>query len=206
MNTWKGYIQYNGEEVSIFREVDFKVTDELYVKIQEAIKNDVPFEECDFYNELISEAEGAFDLAAHLGFYNEAPLKEDYKNEEEYMTALKEYEEEKDDYLDKYCLVSVNVYDPIKEKQFTERFIGKTFEGNEDRSREITLYENGSRFVTYRLDVWFDEKSTLTDITDIRAEGLESVTMKYTSTGDAYPDYELLAVLLTKELESSDSI
>ena len=33
--TWHGWLQYNGEEVSIYQHLEFPISEELYQKIQE---------------------------------------------------------------------------------------------------------------------------------------------------------------------------
>ena len=205
MKNWYAYIQVNGEEVSIFEKFEFPVPERLFQKIQTKLKEEIPLCDCDFYDELIDRARNAFDLTEYITFYEEKPEREDYDDKEEYLEALEEYNEELENTLYSYCEESLVIDDPGDNIRFKRQFIGKVypdFAGTEEYQVEAEEYEWGC--VHTHATIIFDEHGMVKDIVDIYAEGLESESVKSSSWGNAYPDYEALEEALEDELGYPD--
>ncbi len=205
--TWKGYIQVNGDGVSIYKAIDIPVTDEMYEKIQETVNSGIPLSNCSFYRELSDAAEAEFDLAECIGFESEKPDPDDFEDEEEYEEALEEYKEEAEGLWDSYFLESVDIDDPGDFERFRAHFIGRQYETLSDGSGgelEVELQEYGDRIVDYYLTVCYDEDGKITDISDLQSSGLESENIKTSNYGDCYPNFDLLSDLLEEKLEGED--
>ncbi len=203
-HTWKGYIQVNGSEVSFFEEEEFEVTDELYEKIQEAIKAGTPLSECSFYKELIQKTEEQFDLLEHLDLEDEEPDPDWYFDEEEYRKEMEEFKEYIDNIWDNYCIADTHVDDPGDLERFKKKFIGKTYgslKTGGGGTLSLELHEIDERIVDYSLKVDYDTEGTVTDIRDLDSAGLETESERSSSWGASYPDYRLLASMLESRLQ-----
>ena len=201
--TWNGWIQYNTEGVSIFRHLEFAVSEEMYQQIQEVIATGKRLSSCEFYQELRQKLIDAFDTSKYED-EDERPVPEDYNDEEEYEEALQEYEDEREDFEDRYFLVDSTVYDPADEREFKTKFIGKQSPVLKQKSGseyEYQMSEDYDRRVETYLTVEYDSDGMITDICDICAEGLESEGVNSSRWGDARPNYDLLADELAEELE-----
>ena len=202
-HTWKGYIQVNGDGVTFYETVEFPVTDEMYRKIQTAIKTGTPLVRCNFCKELEALAEAQFDLAERTGLREEEPFKDDFDDEEEYEAAMEEFQESLDSLWDNYSLECIDIDDPGDIERFKKNFVGKTYKSLQDGkggSLDMNFQEDFERIVDYSLTVHYDETGTITDITDIEASGLESEGLKSSSWNDCYPNYDLLVDLVEEEL------
>lgn len=210
--TWHGFVQYNGEDVSIFRRVEFEVTEEQNAAIQEAIRSETPLCDLDIYEDLLASAEDAFDLSEYLGVEDDRPEEPDpdeYEDEEEYTSAVEEYEEALSEYdqrieeaADEYYLEDVSIEDPTLLKQLIKDFCGKRISPEnlewcdhslDDKYRyEIDFEEESSRLVRYSGTLIFNKDGQLEDIVDLYAEGLESESIRSSSYDECAPDYDFL--------------
>ena len=205
--TWHGWIQYNGEDVSIYEDVEFPVTEEEYRKIQDAIAAGRHLAGLDCYAELVEKLIAAFDRTDYL--YIEKPDPDDYEDEEEYEEALQEFQEAWEGFDEQYVLEEATLYDPAEERDFRETFIGKyspvlkeyAEEEEQGGAFEWEYSEDYDRCVEYTLTVEYDENGVITDICDITAEGLESEGVKSSTWSSCSPNYDLLADALAEELE-----
>ena len=210
--TWKAFVQVNGEEVTIYDSVEYPVSDELYSKIQESIGEGKLLSECGFYKELKDLAENAFDLAGYLNLEEEEPAepdREDYEDEESYQEDMEYYREELEEYQemvgniwDRYSLEEVSVYDPTELKSFKGKFIGRKIPGGrngEAGKAEYRFQENGFRIVEYEVTVDYNGSGVITDLS-LSASGMESDGLKSSSWGNCHPNYELLEHFLNKSI------
>ena len=203
-HTWTAYLQYNGNGNSIFESVEFPISVDLFKEIQSCITNCTLIRTTDFYEDLQCKAEEAFNFEGWLReiYHIEKPNKDDYDSESEYQDAVDEDQNEIEQLKDQYYLVNNDILDPTEEKQFKDQFIGTAYNFDDEEFIEIEdMHEDGEfRHVIYSLIVNFDDNGVITDITDIDAQGLESESIRYTKTNDAYPDYDILSDLLKEEL------
>ena len=75
--TWHGFVQFNGTDASIFKKVEFEITEEQYAAIQEAIRSETPLSKLDIYEDLLASAEDAFDLTEYLNMEYDRPEESD---------------------------------------------------------------------------------------------------------------------------------
>ena len=205
MKTWKYYIQVNGDGVSIFGNPEFEVSDEMYEKIQKAVAEGKPLESCGFCKELKDLALDSFNLADRVGLTEEEPFEEDFDDEEEFEAAKEEYQEMIDGVWENYCLETLIIEDPGEEDRFKARFVGKKYPAFAGQGEyEFRFERNDEVCATYCATVHFDPDGKITDITNIWAQGLESESVKSSSYGDCYPEYDLIADILEEELQEAE--
>ena len=53
MNTWKTWIQMNGEDITHYVQKDIEISDELYSQIKSAVEEGNKLSQCDFADELL---------------------------------------------------------------------------------------------------------------------------------------------------------
>ena len=210
--TWHGFVQFNGADASIFKKVEFEITEDQYAAIQEAIRSETPLSELEIYEDLLASAGDAFDLTEYLEMEYDKPEEPDpdeYDDEEEYESAVEEYEEALSEYdegmeeaADAYYLEDVSVEDPtllkqliknLSEKRISSENLEWCSHSSDDKYRyEIDLEEASSRCVHYSGTLVFNENGQLIDIVDLYAEGLESESVRSSSYDECVPDYDYL--------------
>ncbi len=215
--TWIGYVQFNGCDVSVFGKVTFPVTARQYAAIEKAVQQETPLCDLKIYEELCDSAEDAFDLAAALGLDEgrpEKPKRKNFEDSEEYQEALDEYEEELacfeeeiEGELEEYYLEDVRIEDPTEIKLFKRHFVGRRVKAEElmcchkaDDGRleySFDFEEDSSRIVRYEGKMILSPEGEVTDICNIRAEGLECADIKHSTFNECAPDYDFL----TDEIE-----
>ena len=135
---------------------------------------------------------------------DEKPLPEDYEDDEEFKEALHEYENCHESFEERYFLVDSTVYDPADEREFKARFIGRQSPVLKERTGseyEYQLSEYDERIAETYLTVKYNPDGVITDVCNIRTEGLENEGVKSSRWGDARPNYDLLVDGLAKELQ-----
>lgn len=208
MNNWKAYIRINGEDCSIFTAVDFGVEDSLYERIQNAIQSDKSLNCGELYEILYSKAEESFDLASYCGysFEEEKPNSEDYEDSDEYESDLAIWEEDcnPNSLWEDYCIDSIDIYDPGDEKRFKQSFIGKKFfDGPGIHNMEFE--RNDIEIIaTYNFDVEVDNNSIIIDVRNFEGTAMESESVRSSSWGECYPDFDYLESEFEEYLEESE--
>lgn len=204
MKSWSAYVQLNGEEISDYYDIEFEVPEKLYSKMQTAIKKGIPLVNCPFYDELgkkaYAAAEAEINRSLRESAYGDKPERSDYDCGEDYEEALEDYLSS--DSIDNYSIESFKIFDPGYEANFKSKFIGKTcpdYASGEAYSKDFE-YEDDDCCASYYLTVHFDEDGTITDITDISGEALESEDVKSSSWDDCEPDFDFIESCLTEEL------
>ena len=174
MNTWKGYIQFNGPECAVYEEVPIEVTDEEYEEINKAVAAGIPLSTLPFYPRMAYEV-NCFDVSNCV-----------------------------DSNVDYFCLVYSYVYDPGDFTRFANNFIGKTYPDyatGETYTEFIDLDRcDGDQYAFYRCYIEFDENGTVIDITDISCEGVQSETYSGIDTVECYPDFDYFKHMLENYL------
>ncbi len=210
--TWSASVQINGDDVTIYSDVEYEVSDELYEKIQEAVNSGKLLSECGFFDELRELASNAFDLVDYLGLMEEEPEKpnrEDFEDEEYYQEEMEYYQEELEEFQesidcvwDNYSQEEVNVYDPNELKYFKEKFIGRQVPECTGEAGEIKYkYEEiGFRIVRYEVRIEYDQAGVITDLS-VRSDGMESESVRSSSWNNCHPDYGFLERHLNEDLE-----
>lgn len=200
MDYLDAYIQYNGEEKSVFVQYDFPIPDELKGKVQEAIENGNALAACDFYEELQRIAEDKFSLSEYL---DKEPDPSDYDTEEEYNEAKEEYEAE----IDSYYLAGVTIADPNDKARLMDALEGLVFPDLEEGTNELEFEENDEVIARYTLTVEVDSDSHITEITDIEASAMEWDGVNSSSWSDEiYPNYDLIESELLDMAEEPDEL
>lgn len=214
---WTAYIQINGEETSDYYVNEFDVSEEQYATLVNAVKDNKPIYELDFYAELINKAEGTIDWEELYLDEDWKPRKEDFyvprkdiedipeelEDNDEYREELifddESYQEELESWkssVDDYCLADVIIDDPGDLERFKQKFIGRPLESYET----FDIDETDERIVYYHVNVC-TEDGLIVDL-DIEAEALESDGVKGGTLGECYPNYEFLLDELDELLES----
>lgn len=204
--TWSAQIVMTGE-TCVYATMDFPISDELYEKIQEAIRNEKPLSSCEFYQELKDIAWDSFDPMEWVEIDMEKPeLPEDATEEEieEYEELLEEYNEEVEAITDSFWSEDLTILDPGDERRFKKLFIGTKingFAGEGKGTKEFNFETETDEICTSTtLIVHYDENGVITDITDIYCSGLASAGLRE-SWDECEPDYGALECDLQSELE-----
>lgn len=215
MKEWSFYVQFNGDEVSSFDIIRAKIPDKLYDKVQKAIERDLPLEEQPFYDELIAKAEKAADKAAvqlsledFKSWGGEKPIRADYDDYEDYKEALEEYNEERASAMDSWCWERIDAEDPGAYPRFKKKVVGLSFpQWAGESKKEIEYTREDEAIECFSFTLFLDEKGTVIDVSELEASGLESETMKSSSFGDSFPDYDFVYYHLLDDAGiSEDSI
>lgn len=194
MKNWKAYVQFNGEDESVFSEIDFEISDEMYNKIKDAIANNIPLCNTDFYGELCDLADESVDIQDIVEYLEDEPYEEDYEDDDEYQAAMEEYEEYRDEFYEGYSLEEIIIEDPGDEVRFAKRFVGRCFPDHSGAGVEDFDFEYAEeKIVRYNVGLEFDETGMITRVPYVNAEGLQSESVRSSSFGTAAPDYEWLA-------------
>ncbi len=220
-NTWKVYIQVNGIERADYMIKEMEVSQEEYDAMQDAVANNIPLKELDFYESLVSRAEDLVDFEELYLNKDEEPLKEDYFVPREDVEDIPEefednteYREElvfdEEWYLDEYSnwkaeleyfgIAAIDIYDPGDMERFKKKYIGRELE----EDTELEFEEFGERVVRYKVHIMTDN-GVINDI-EIIAGGVESDGLKWSSSSEAYPGYDFLVEEIDRRLENPDAI
>ena len=216
-NTWTVYIQVNGIEMADYMIEEMEVSQEEYDAMQDAVANNIPLRELDFYKSLVSRAADLVDFDAYLD-EDEEPYEENYyvprEELEEIPEELKdniEYRKElvfdEESYQDDYDtwkghayayfgIAAIDIYDPGDMERFKKKYIGRELE----KDTELEFEEIGERVVRYKVHIMTDN-GFISDI-EIIADGVESDGLKWSSSSEAYPGYDFLVEEIDKRLEN----
>lgn len=211
---WHGFVQFNMADASVFRKVEFEISEEQYAAIQEAIRTEKKLISLDIYEDLLAAAKDAFDVDDFLGIGEEpeAPNPDDYENEDEYEDAFEEYEDalaEYDDMMedmesdaDDFYLEDISIEDPTLLKKLIRSFFEKKISSENltrcDRAEDgcykydIDFEENSCRCVRYGGTLIFNKNGELIDLQGLYAAGVEREGLRSPSFGECMPDFEFL--------------
>ncbi len=216
-NTWTVYIQVNGIETADFRIEEMEVSQKEYDAMRDAVANNIPLRELDFYDELVSRAEDLIDFEELYLDKDEEPLKEDYFVPREEVEDIPEEFEDNTEYreelifdeewyldeynswkaeLDYYGIVAIDIYDPGDMKRFKKKYIGRELE----KDTELEFEEIGERVVRYKVYIMTDN-GVINDI-KIIADGVEFDGLKGGSSSTCYPGYNFLVEEIDRRLEN----
>ena len=220
MKVWTAYIQKNGCNYNTsYEHPEVPVTDEQYAELQNMVKNNIPLNpsaiakeiETAYYQELdrlfeerCNEKEKEKETIRSK-WIEEHKDEEDFDEEEFEDYYEMEYEWEYDEDDEEWSYESFDLDDPNDPIRFKNAFVGKNYPNWQGKGKEKFEYnEDDFRIVSYEVFVCFDGKGTVTDVVLGDCEGLESETIKYTNTGEAYPNYELLTTWLENDLSGEE--
>ena len=207
--TWHGWIHYDGDGESIFRELTFDVTEDMYRQIQEAIAAKKPLTSCNCYNELENRLIEAFDCSDFIGEFPPDP--DDFEDQEEFEEALDEYRDAKASFDERYYLANADVYDPTDEWKVKQQFIGR-YCVNLDHGRagvfDVECEEDGEwggRTARNSMRVSYDSHGVITDVFDFSATAMEWAGIQRDGWDSCCPAYGLLADELEEQLSQDQA-
>jgi len=201
-HVWQGWLQFNGEECSIFAQLEFPVPEAMYRQIREAVDAGKRLTACAFYPELEEMLIDSFNTDRYEDD-SDRPQPEDY-DEDEYQEALEAYEADHQTFYDRFGLMEAAVYDPAEEREFRARFKGRrspVLAASSENTYSFEMLDDADRAAETHLMVEHDANGVITDIRDIRTESLECESVKSSSWSNAHPHYDDLAAALEKELK-----
>lgn len=211
---WHGFVQFNMADASVFRKVEFEISEEQYVAIQEAIRAEKELISLDIYEDLLAAAKDAFDADDFLGIGEEPeePNPDDYEDEDEYEDAFEEYEDALAEYdnmmedmasdADDFYLEDISIEDPTLLKKLVRSFSGKKISSENltwcDRTEDgcykydIDFEENSGRCVRYGGTLIFNKTRELVNLQGLYAAGVNREGLRNPSFGECMPDFEFL--------------
>ena len=188
MNTWKTWIQINGEDITHYVQKDIEISDELYSQIKSAVEEGNKLSQCDFADELLNLSEASIDWGEYFE-EDEMPLRDEFDDESEYEEALKEYMEE---VRESYVVEAIDIDDPGDWQRLKDALVGQSsidWAADSDYGHVFTFDDQDERDVMYSVEVFFDATGTIKDIGPVNAEGLVYESVRHSEYAECYPDY-----------------
>lgn len=197
----KAYVRINSSERCWYEIVEFEVSDNLYAKINEAVKNNIPLADCDFADELYELAENSLNLDEIIEPDFDKPYPDEF--EDEYEQALENYQAECEELLEDVEVEEIYIDDPGDLIRLKKKFVGKKLKDHGDDSvglQSIFVEYDNEKYETYRVDITFKENGIITDIS-INAMGLQYQDFRSDDYAECYPNYKYIEKALQDVLE-----
>lgn len=199
----KAYVRINSSERCWYEIVEFEVSDNLYAKINEAVKNNIPLADCDFADELYELAENSLNLDEIIEPDFDKPYPDEFEDEDEYEEALEEYRAECEELLEDVEVEEIYIDDPGDLIRLKKKFVGKKLKDHGDDSvglQSIFVEYDNEKYETYRVDITFKENGIITDIS-INAMGLQYQDFRSDDYAECYPNYKYIEKALQDVVE-----
>lgn len=197
----KAYVRINSSERCWYEIVEFEVSDNLYAKINEAVKNNIPLADCDFADELYELAENSLNLDEIIEPDFDKPYPDEFEDEDEYEQALEDYQAECEELLED--VEEIYIDDPGDLIRLKKKFVGKKLKDHGDDSvglQSIFVEYDNEKYETYRVDITFKENGIITDIS-INAVGLQYQDFRSDDYAECYPNYKYIEDALQDVVE-----
>lgn len=226
MKTWKVYYTINDEEYTDYVSADLEISDELYDKIQEKIKNYIPVDSGEVGTELEKLAQKHYERYITDMVYDEYdyPKPWEYNNEEDYEKEVekyhkyfledggdeecyKEFLEELNDWkkcrIEGYTVDYFTFEDPNDLNRLADRLkdvCSKKYSGENSRYVSFEFQYFDEMIINYDVCVEFDKKGHIVDVIRVRANGLESEDCRRSNFDECYPDFGFVEDEIRAEL------
>lgn len=198
---WYCFIRVDGCGKKSFTKTWFPVSDEMFEKINNAVEENIPLEQCDFYDSLKEVFVKQFNLIKYVGLYEPERRTWSRESEEDYMERVREYEKKAKKVMEDYRLGSIIIFDPGEEKRLKERFIGRKL-GHMEKfpvgSQSFMFqpeYLDREIKSNYFISVNYDSDDIITNVRDAHGSCIQwkDPDAKW---GECKPDFEFIAECL----------